>query len=159
MQIYCCECTREVNAKLTYGSSIYPHRPDLSKLPFWQCPKCNNFVGCHHKTDNPTKPLGVIPNPELKHARSYLHDVMDPIWKNRIIRRHKLYQLISKELGYEYHTAELRTIQEARKVYHIVMRLIKWAYNIRTKKDKPRAKILKEIIDMEELKLKARINI
>lgn len=124
MQIYCCECQTDVSANLVTGEQIYPHRPDLYELPFWQCPNCSNFVGCHHKTNNPTKPLGVIPNAELKHARQILHEVIDPVWKNSIIRRHKLYQLISNELGYTYHTAEIRTIEEARKVYHIVMKLV-----------------------------------
>ena len=154
MKIYCCECKHDVQAILINGTETYPHRPDLANLSFWKCPNCNNFVGCHHKTNQPTKPLGVIPNAEIKHARQYLHNVLDPVWKNKIIRRHVLYKLISKELGYEYHTAEIKTIEEARKIYHIIMKLINWAYNIRTKKNKSRAMILKQIIDAEENNIK-----
>jgi hypothetical protein len=52
--IFCCECREKVNARLTEGEEIYPHREDLKDLPFWICDKCKNFVGCHHKTDNPS---------------------------------------------------------------------------------------------------------
>lgn len=48
--IYCCNCKEEVDAVLVTGAGIYPHRPDLKALPFWQCKACNAFVGCHHKT-------------------------------------------------------------------------------------------------------------
>ncbi len=62
MLIYCCGCNEKIKARLTNGEEIYPHRTDLYLLPFWKCDSCGNFVGCHHKTDNPTKPLGCIPS-------------------------------------------------------------------------------------------------
>lgn len=116
MKIYCCDCGKDVEARLTDGSETYPHRKDLYKLPFWIC-SCGNFVGCHNKTDNPTKPLGCIPNKEIKGARSHIHELLDPIWKSKIISRTGLYKRLSLKLGYNYHTAEIRSIEEARKVY------------------------------------------
>lgn len=79
MKIHCCECGNDVDARLTDGREIYPHRLDLFSLPFWKCDKCKNFVGCHHKTKYRTKPLGCIPTPEIKNARKQIHSLLDPL--------------------------------------------------------------------------------
>jgi hypothetical protein len=55
----------------------------------------------------------------LKRARQHIHDLIDPAWKSGKVKRGKLYAHISSELGREYHTGELRTIDEARNVYRI----------------------------------------
>lgn len=125
MKIYCCDCRRDVKATLTDGKEIYPHRPDLYSLPFWKCDTCKNYVGCHHKTANRTQPLGNIPTKELKNARNHIHRILDPLWKEKKIKRGKIYDKISKEIGYQYHTAEIKTIEEARKIYRIVLELAK----------------------------------
>ena len=119
MKIYCCSCKSEVDAKLITGVEVYPHRPDLSDIPFWQC-SCGNFVGCHHKTKNRTKPLGVIADQEIKNARKHIHSLLDPIWKKGFKSRNEVYSYISDQLGFKYHTAELRDIDTARKVYKIL---------------------------------------
>jgi len=79
MKIFCCACKSDVNARLTNGSEIYPHRSDLSSIPFWKCDDCGNFVGCHHKTSKPTQPLGHIPTPEIRKARQHIHMILDPL--------------------------------------------------------------------------------
>jgi len=122
-RIYCCECNQVVNARLTNGKETYSHRKDLAALPFWKCDVCNNFVGCHHKTRNRTKPLGCIPNIEIKNARKHIHSLIDPFWKSGRIARKTLYSAISNRLGYEYHTAEISSIEEARRVYRIAKNL------------------------------------
>jgi hypothetical protein len=110
--------------RLTDGSEVYPHRRDLSTLPFWMCDGCGNYVGCHHKTKDRTRPLGNIPTKELKNARQHIHRILDPIWKEGKMPRGKVYARLAKELGIpEYHTAEIRTIEEARRVYAIVKML------------------------------------
>lgn len=116
MGIYCCGCKREVNARLMDGSEVYPHRGDLQSLPFWRCDACGNFVGCHHKTVNRTRPLGCIPTQELKDARRNLHALIDPIWRSGRMRRGDLYKAISRDIGREFHTAEIRTIEEVDEV-------------------------------------------
>lgn len=99
------------------GTVAYPHRQDLESLPFWQCPICKNFVGCHHKRkDNPFTPMGVIAGSELKKARMDLHAILDPLWRNGVIGRKKLYKAISDFLGYEYHTGETRSLDDIKKV-------------------------------------------
>lgn len=107
-------------ARLTSGAEIYPHRDDLATLPFWKCDACGNYVGCHHKTGNPTEPLGNIPTPELRKARNHIHAILDPLWKTKRFKRKEIYRLISDHMGFGYHTAKLRTIEEARKAYKFI---------------------------------------
>lgn len=116
VKIYCCECEKDINARLTNGKEIYPHRNDLYKLPFWVCDLCGNFVGCHHKTKTPTKPLGVIPTKELKAKRQEIHKLLDPIWKMGKMRRGDCYARLTKVIGKQYHTAELKSVSEVETV-------------------------------------------
>ena len=111
-KIYCCECAKDVNAKLITGKEAYPHRRDLYHLPFWRCDTCNNFTGCHYKTKNRTRPLGVIPTAEIKKARQKIHHILDPLWMSGKYERDELYSELSKALGWDYHTAELRTMEQ-----------------------------------------------
>jgi hypothetical protein len=124
VNLYCCACSKDIAARLTNGAETYPHRADLHSLPFWKCDTCANFVGCHHKTDNPTKPLGCISDKEIKNARKHIHALIDPVWKSGAIGRRKLYKRISAAMGKrDYHTAEIRTIEEARLVYAAAKRI------------------------------------
>ena len=126
-EIWCCECKNIVPAILVSGKKIYPHRPDLAELPFWECDTCKNYVGCHHKTLNRTKPLGNIPTKEIKNARKHIHAVIDPLWKNHeepYRARGWIYRFIAEKIGIEhYHTAEIKTIEEARKVYSVASKI------------------------------------
>lgn len=123
MKIYCCQCKFEVIARLTNGEEVYPHRKDLHSLPFWRCDGCKNTVGCHHKTKDRTKPLGVIPSQEIKDARQYLHRVIDPIWQSKKMKRGDVYKAISEAVGWDYHTAEIRTVEQARQAYRAAKQL------------------------------------
>jgi hypothetical protein len=118
--IYCCGCEKDVQARLTNGKEIYPHRNDLHSLPFWKCDTCRNYVGCHHKTKNRTNPLGVIPTKEIMNARREIHKLIDPLWKSGMFNRRKLYSKISEKVGWEYHTACIKSVEEARKVYRAI---------------------------------------
>lgn len=124
-KIFCCGCGEKVPARLTDGQEIYPHRLDLYTLPFWKCDDCGNFVGCHHKTADRTRPLGCIPTPEVKTARQHIHRILDPLWKSGRFTRGELYQWISNRIGYEYHTAEIQSVEQARAVYRIVREIAK----------------------------------
>ena len=120
MTIYCVGCEKNVEARLTSGEEIYPHRHDLFRLPFWKCDGCGNYVGCHHKTNNRTRPLGNIPTYELRELRKKIHSIIDPLWRGKNISRGKLYARISAAIGYEYHTGEIKSIEEAHTVLQIV---------------------------------------
>jgi zinc-finger-containing domain len=121
MWIWCCGCKVLVQARLTTGAEIYPHRQDLRDLPFWRCDVCRNYVGCHHKTTNPTKPLGNIPTVELRAARMRIHAVIDPLWKSGTMKRKAIYARLSEQLGRKYHTADLRTLDEAKRMFEAAL--------------------------------------
>ena len=131
-EIYCCGCGEEVKARLTNGAEIYQHRADLHALPFWKCDACGNYVGCHHKTKDPTRPLGNIPTGEIRKARGYIHAILDPMWQHtprehRKRMRTEIYAKLSEKMGREYHTADIRTIEEAREVYRAVKEMVEAA--------------------------------
>ncbi len=119
MNIWCCVCQSDVSARLTDGAEVYPHRKDLCGLPFWRCDSCGNWVGCHHRTAERTRPLGCIPGPEMKKLRGQIHCVIDPLWKSGKIKRSTLYSRMTDRLGFKYHTADLRTIEQARAAYRV----------------------------------------
>jgi hypothetical protein len=123
MIIFCCQCTRDVDARLTNGKECYPHRNDLHALPFWMCDECRNFVGCHHKSKKPTEPLGCIANRQIKNARKHIHEILDPLWRGGKFTRKEAYKALSDRLGYDYHTADIRSIDEARKIYRIIQQI------------------------------------
>lgn len=122
-KIYCCGCQDTVDARLTDGKEIYSLRQDLWKLPFWVCPRCGHYVGCHHKTSDPTKPLGVIPSGAIRELRKQIHRTLDPLWRSGKMTRSEAYRYVSEKLGYEYHTAEIRSEQEGKQVLSIVQAL------------------------------------
>jgi hypothetical protein len=122
--IWCCGCQSDVDARLTNGAEIYPHRPDLAGLPFWKCDTCGNCVGCHHKTRNRTRPLGVIATKEIKNARRHIHGILDPLWLSGWFTRIDVYARLAAVVGREeYHTADIRSVEEARTVYRAVQQM------------------------------------
>lgn len=120
--IYYCECDEVVKCELKSGKELYPHRPDLYSIKMYECPICHNRVGTHKGT---TIPLGCIPTPEMKNARRLVHALIDPLWKSGKVKRKELYERISKELGYPYHTAKTVSMDELREVYKIGQKIWK----------------------------------
>lgn len=125
MNIYCCNCKKYIKARLTKGKEIYPHREDLKFIPFWKCDTCKGYVGCHYKTNTPTAPLGCIPSPEIKEYRTKIHTVIDPFWrkckgKTKNKMRTYIYKDISDFLGYEFHSAKIRDLAVAMKIFNYV---------------------------------------
>lgn len=123
MLIYCCECKVYVDTRLTNGNEIYSHRKDLANIPFWKCDTCGNYVGCHHKTNEKTKPLGVIPDRKIRELRKEIHSSMDFLWKDKKISRRALYRRLTNSLGFEFHTAELKTEKDCKLVLECVSRI------------------------------------
>lgn len=114
-EIWCCNCEGDVEAERVTGADIYPHIRKLAGKTFWRCPVCRNYVGSH----GDGRPLGCIPTPELRKARSMIHGVLDPIWKQGLMPRGELYRLMSERLEIPggFHTAEIRSIEAARAAY------------------------------------------
>lgn len=107
--LWCVQCQKEVNAELTTGDIVYPHRPDLASKNFYKCPHCGNFVGCHPNT---LKALGCIPTPELKQARVKVHNKLDYLWKSGKFKRAEIYKKLSKHFGYSYHSGNTKSVEE-----------------------------------------------
>lgn len=123
MTIYCTGCSADVVARLTDGTEMYPHRPDLAAMPFWVHDVCGSFVGTHHKTRNKHKPLGFLASPEVKKWRKIIHATLDPLWKSGKIKRGQAYAFISHRIGHTYHTGEIYSVEEGRHIYEIVKEL------------------------------------
>jgi len=118
-KIHCMQCEIDVLAELKNGMEIY-RAGWLSHKHFWRCPACLNYVGCH---GNSTKPLGCIPTPLMRSARLEIHKVLDPLWKSGRYSRSELYAKLSERLGWQYHTADLNDMVEAKRVWRIVKEL------------------------------------
>jgi hypothetical protein len=125
VNLYCCECAAKVTARLTNGAEIYPRRADLADIPFWKCDACGNHVGCHHKTADRTRPLGCIPNDDVRNARQHIHALIDPAWKSGTVKRAAIYRHLSERTGRQYHTAHIRSVEEARAIYLIARDFIR----------------------------------
>lgn len=119
MRIYCTGCRTYVDARLTDGKEMYPHRKDLARMPFWVCDTCGAFVGCHYKTKNKTKPLGYLATPEVKRWRMHIHHVLDGLWKSGRIERGNLYRQVSVALGHDFHAGNIHDVEEAQFIYEI----------------------------------------
>lgn len=117
--IYCCACEQTVAAEKVTGRVVYPHKPELGRLNFYQCPDCKNFVGCHRH--RPDQPLGVIATPVIKQLRMQIHNLIDPLWQAGRFNRSEIYREISRHLGIaEYHTAEIKSVKDAQSVIKFV---------------------------------------
>ncbi len=121
MSIYCAVCDKDQECRIVTGQVIYPHRSDLHSLKFWQCPDCSGYVGAHKGTDYP---LGIIVSKDVKRARVEIHKILDAPWKSGRIKRKTLYSHLSRALGYKYHTATIKTIEEARRVYVVIRGIV-----------------------------------
>jgi hypothetical protein len=74
--------------------------------------------------------MGTLATPEMLEARKAIHALIDPIWQSNEFARAQVYAAIKKQLGYNYHTGELRTMDEARKVWKIAAELNnKWKFD------------------------------
>jgi hypothetical protein len=103
-------------AKLVTGAEIYPHRPDLAALQFWQCKPCDAFVGCHKAGSgygDGTRPLGRLANAALRKAKMRAHAAFDPLWKTRQMGRRNAYALLAQKLGIPVDRAHIGEFDEA----------------------------------------------
>ncbi|MBR9807408.1 MAG: hypothetical protein GYB49_09315 [Alphaproteobacteria bacterium] len=119
---------------LVTGAVIYPHRPDLADKPIWLCP-CGAYCGCHPGTQDP---LGSTAGPETRNARSYVHRVLDPLWRTipdqykgkgklephqlRSMMRRRVYRYLAAEMGIsedDCHTG-MFSIEQCRQAYAIL---------------------------------------
>lgn len=84
-------------AKLVTGEIIYPHRPDLSRLLFWQCSPCFAYVGTHKNSNG--VPLGRLANNGLRKMKQKAHATFDPIWKRGELSRGQAYAILADKMS------------------------------------------------------------
>ena len=95
MTIKCDYCGKD--AELVKGDVVYPERPELRKLYFWQCAPCHARVGCHKGTK---KPFGRLADSHLRYWKVQAHEVFDRKWKSGgQKKRTKMYFWLAGELG------------------------------------------------------------
>lgn len=75
---------------------MYAGRQDLADKIFWLCKPCDAWVGCKPGTDIPH---GVLADEETRFERRWLHDVLDPLWKEGHMSRSEVYAWIACKLG------------------------------------------------------------
>jgi hypothetical protein len=91
----------EKPAKLVTGAQMYPYRPDLADLRFWDCRPCDAYVGCHKNGSgygDGTRPLGRLANAELRDAKQMAHRFFDQLWKSGGMKRGSAYAWLADEL-------------------------------------------------------------
>ena len=119
--IFCCQCGGDVVARLTNQMEVYGHS-GYGKRDFWICDSCENYVGCHPST---VEPLGVIATAEVRLARKEIHSKLDRLWQNGRATRPRVYAMLSEEIGKPYHTAEVTSVEEAKRVLEAVKKISK----------------------------------
>lgn len=124
VDMYCCGCGEVKPVRLKTGAELYRKTTHtFHHMYFWQC-ECGLHVGCHKSSNGVVMPLGSIPTDELRKARKHIHAKLDPIWQQNYLNRTAVYRMMSEFLAVEdYHTGELRTIEEAREAYKAVNRI------------------------------------
>ena len=86
----CPYCKTE--SKMVTGTDVYPSRPDLSDKKFYMCKPCQAWVGVHIATN---KPLGTLARASLRTMRLRAHNKLDLLWKNKYLKRGKVYALLA----------------------------------------------------------------
>lgn len=119
MKIYCCNCEKEVEAREIPATNIYPHRIDLQGKWFYRCTHCSEYVGAKRLGE----PLGCIPTPEVRQLRVTIHDRIDSIVEDKSLTTAMVYRYLSEKVGEEFHTGNVKSIEEADRILCILSEL------------------------------------
>lgn len=66
----------------------------------------------------------MIASKEIKSARMHIHALIDPFWRSGKIKRGDIYSGITRLIGYQFHAAEIRTIEDARIIYKAATKVL-----------------------------------
>lgn len=110
---YCGDASILIN-----GLVIYPHRPDLADLSFYQCSPCDAYVGCHK---GGTEPLGRLADKELRAWKSKTHKVFDPLWRSGLMKRSEAYKQLAIEMNIESKSCHVGmfSVEQCKQAYEI----------------------------------------
>jgi hypothetical protein len=104
MNVRCDYCGNP--ALLVSGSAIYPHRPDLKHLQFWNCEPCGAYVGCHKNSPRHV-PLGRLANEELRTWKKQAHANFDPLWKTGLMKRRAAYAWLAEQMKLDFKSCHI----------------------------------------------------
>jgi hypothetical protein len=107
-KIICPYC--ETDALLKTGFEIFPHKPDLYDLHFWECSSCDARVGTHINTITPMGKLANVAHRRLKKAA---HRAFDPVWQSNQLGRNEAYFWLAQQLGIEIKDCHIGLFDEA----------------------------------------------
>lgn len=111
-------------AQLVSGSTIYPHRRDLSHLKFWRCDPCGAYVGCH-KNSTRHVPLGRLANAELRAWKQQAHFNFDPLWKSGRMKRREAYAWLAVQMKIDFKDCHIGmfNVEQCKDVVRIIAAL------------------------------------
>jgi hypothetical protein len=75
----------------------------------WFCPSCIAFVCCHEGT---TTPLGHMALPAVRQLRKQLHEVADPLWREGLMTRDRMYLIMASKLEIDPENAHIAMLSE-----------------------------------------------
>lgn len=84
------------------NKEVYGHNTGKSWM-IYLCKPCNAYVGCHQ---NSKKPMGTMANAEMRLWRGRAHNVIDPLWRSKGMRRNEVYDFLSAQFSKEIHIAQ-----------------------------------------------------
>ena len=100
-------------ARLVTGAWLHPYQPSCHGRLYWTCDPCDAYVGCHLPKSkggkgSGTLPLGSLANAQLRALRIQVHELFDPLWKQRIIgNRHAAYRWLVKVMEVDYNQCHI----------------------------------------------------
>lgn len=113
-QMYCAQCEKDVYPELVTGKTVYPQRKDLHGLTMYRCPHCKNYAGEHAR---------VIPTRAIRKFRQKIHSIIDPLWRSGVVTRSWVYRNMSKAIGKDFHSGNIRSDEEAVTAYMAARKL------------------------------------
>jgi hypothetical protein len=122
MQIYCQSCKKDIIAKLVSGREIYPNNHSHYNAAFWQCPTCRCFIECFTQVGSRAIPINNnIPSSEIRKAKEHISDLCLKLCDVNKLNKDVLLNTLHDKLGYKYNPNELLEIEEARRIYKIIL--------------------------------------
>lgn len=113
-KMYCVQCEEDVSPDVVSGKVIYPYRKDLYGLVLFQCPNCKNYASEHAR---------VIPTRTIRKFRQKIHSIIDPLWRSGVVTRSWVYRNMSKAIGKDFHSGNIRSDEEAITAYMAARKL------------------------------------
>lgn len=84
------------NGKVIYISNAKIYGKKYGSGYCYYCTCCGAYVGTH--APRPKEAMGILANAEMRAWKHKCHDLFDPFWQSKKIKRHLLYRRLAQEL-------------------------------------------------------------